>query len=157
MAMPMRELDVVRGDDTWIARFRAMGGPCEVLLDTERESTARALAARAAECAWRIEHKFSRYRDDNIVARINRARGAPIEVDEETAKLLDFADLMHRLSGAAFDIPSGVLRRAWTFDGGARAPATAELARLLALVGWAKVSWRRPLLGLLPHMQIDFG
>lgn len=153
----MAALELVRGDDVWVGRFHAMGGPCEVLVETNGESTARELAAQAAECASRIERKFSRYRDDNIVARINGACGAPVEVDVETANLLDFADLVHRLSGGAFDITSGVLRRAWTFDGGARVPTAAELERLLPLVGWTKATWKRPVLRLLPEMQIDFG
>lgn len=153
----MRALEFTRGEESCIVRFRAMGGPCEVLVDTQDEGAARALGARAAECAWRIEDKFSRYRDDNIIARINTAQGAPVEVDDETANLLDFANLMHRLSNGSFDITSGVLRRAWTFDGGTRVPTAAELERLLAFVGWSKVRWERPTLTLLPDMQIDFG
>jgi FAD:protein FMN transferase len=153
----MRALEFTRGEETCVVRFRAMGGPCEVLVDTQDETAARAVGARAAECASRIEEKFSRYRDDNIVARINTARGAPVEVDEETAGLLEFADLMYRLSNGSFDITSGVLRRAWTFDGGTRVPTAAELKRLLAWVGWSKVRWEPPTLTLLPEMQIDFG
>lgn len=155
--MTARQVELTRGDDLWIARFHAMGGPCEVLVDTDQEPLARMLAVRAAECAWRIEHKFSRYRTDNIVARINCARGATVQVDEETAGLLDFADRMHRLSDGAFDITSGVLRRAWNFDGGTRVPTAAEVARLLPLVGWQKAQWVRPVLKLLPDMQIDLG
>jgi thiamine biosynthesis lipoprotein len=153
----MRALEFTRGEESCAVRFRAMGGPCEVLVDTQEESAARELGALAAEFAWRIEDKFSRYRDDNIVARINTARGAAVEVDDETAKLLDFAELMHRLSNGSFDITSGVLRRAWTFDGGTRVPTAAELQRLLAFVGWSKARWASPTLTLLPEMQIDFG
>lgn len=153
----MRALEFTRSEESCIVRFRAMGGPCEVLVDTQDEAAARALGARAAECAWRIEDKFSRYREDNIVARINTAGGVPVEVDEETGNLLDFADLMYRLSNGSFDITSGVLRRAWTFDGGTRVPTASELDRLLAWVGWSKVRWERPTLTLLPEMQIDFG
>jgi len=153
----MADIELVRGEDVWTGRFRAMGGPCEVLIDVARESVARGLVERAAACAWRIEHKFSRYRADNVVARINDARGAAVEVDDETANLLDFADRVHRLSGGSFDITSGVLRRAWTFDGGGRVPTAAELERLLPLVGWSKARWARPSLRLAPDMQIDFG
>lgn len=157
MNASLAEVERLHSEDVWVGRFHAMGGPCEVLVETERESVARALTARAADCAARVERKYSRYRKDNIVARINSARGAPTEVDDETANLLDFADLMHRLSGGTFDITSGVLRRAWTFDGGARVPTAAKLERLLPLVGWSKARWARPTLTLLPEMQIDFG
>lgn len=153
----MRSLDFTHGEELCAVRFRAMGGPCEVLIDTHDEAAARALGGRAAECAWRVEDKFSRYRDDNIVARINSANGAAVRVDEETAQLLDFADQAYRLSNGSFDITSGVLRRAWTFDGGTRVPTAAELERLVECVGWSKVRWESPSLTLLPGMQIDFG
>lgn len=134
-----------------------MACPCEVLIETREESLARRIAVIAAQCAWSIERKFSRYRDDNIVHQINTANGAPIVVDQETAKLLDFADALTRLSGGRFDITSGVLRRAWTFDGGVRLPAQATIDALLQYVGWSKVRWSRPELQLQPQMQIDFG
>jgi len=152
-----RNVELSRGDGLWIGRFRAMGGPCEVLAEITDEPAARNVVDIVAACAWRIEDKFSRYRSDNIVARINATAGAPVEVDEETAKLLDFAALVHRLSDGMFDITSGVLRKAWTFDGGRRIPARAEIDALLPLVGWSKVLWARPVITLRPGMQIDFG
>ena len=36
---------------------------------------------------WRIETKFSRYRNGNILHRINHADGRAVDVDDETAKL----------------------------------------------------------------------
>jgi hypothetical protein len=59
----------------WTAQFRAMGSPCEVLVDTPHEQQAQAVAQSVAACALRIDRKFSRYRDDNIVAQINAAGG----------------------------------------------------------------------------------
>lgn len=134
-----------------------MGSPCEVLVDSSHEQPAQAVASAVAACAWRIEEKFSRYRDDSVVARINRSNGKPIEVDEETAKLLDFADHAWRMSDGKFDVTSGVLRRAWKFDGGTRVPDAGEIHALLPLVGWSRVTWRRPMLTLQPGMEIDFG
>jgi thiamine biosynthesis lipoprotein len=134
-----------------------MGSPCEVLVDSSHGQQAQAVASAVTACALRLEHKFSRYRDDNIVARINAAAGQPVEVDEETARLLDFAELAWRLSDGKFDITSGALRRAWKFDGGTRTPDAAEIRALLPLVGWSRVRWQRPVLTMLPGMEIDFG
>lgn len=150
-------IDVVRSDDHFAGRFMAMACPCEVLIETHGESLARRAAAIAAQCAWGVERKFSRYRNDNIVHRINTANGAPVVVDEETAKLLDFADTLTQISEGRFDITSGVLRRAWTFDGGSRVPSQAAIDALLQHVGWEKVRWKRPELQMQPQMQIDFG
>jgi thiamine biosynthesis lipoprotein len=152
-----RNVELLRGDGHWIGRFQAMGGPCEVLTEVADEAEARALADAIATCAWRIEQKFSRYRSDSIVARINASAGEPVEVDDETANLLDFAALMHRLSDGMFDITSGVLRKAWSFDGGHRVPTRDQIDALLPLVGWSKVTWISPRVTLLPGMQIDLG
>lgn len=147
----------MRDDGLWVGRFQALGGACEVLVEIADETTAHKLTRAVAAEAWRIERKFSRYRPDNLVARINAAAGAAVEVDDETASLLDFAARAHRLSDGMFDITSGVLRRAWTFDGSRRIPTPAELDAILPLVGWSKVRWANPLITLDPGMQLDFG
>ena len=156
-ALNTSSIDVARARDHFIGRFTAMACPCEVLVETSDEPLARHAAAIAAQCAWRIESKFSRYRDDNIVHRINTANGAPVVVDDETANLLDFAEALTTISEGAFDITSGVLRRAWTFDGGSRIPSQHILDDLRPLIGWNKVRWNRPQLQMQPQMQIDFG
>lgn len=115
-----------------------------------------ALGVAAGEVR-RIEKKFSRYRDDSVVAAIHRSRGEPMRVDDETAALLDLAAGLHQRSGGRFDVTCGVLRQAWTFDGGTAKPDAEQIARLLERVGWSKVSWRRPELLLPPEMEIDLG
>jgi len=126
-------------------------------VDSSHEQPAQAVTGAVTACAWRIERKFSRYRDDSVVTRINRSAGEPTEVDAETARLLDFAEHVWRISEGKFDITSGVLRRAWKFDGGTRAPTAEEVRALLPLVGWSRVTWRKPFLTLQPGMEIDFG
>jgi thiamine biosynthesis lipoprotein len=61
------------------------------------------------------------------------------------------------MSDGRFDITSGVLRKAWVFDGSNRIPDGKAVQSILESVGWKKVSWNRPELTLLPGMQIDFG
>jgi thiamine biosynthesis lipoprotein len=134
-----------------------MGCPCEVLVDAGDEATARRAAAAVAAEAWRVEQKFSRYRDDNVVHAINTAEGRPVEVDEETTRLLDFAASCYKDSDGLFDITSGVLRRVWQFDGSDRLPEPAAVREVLKLVGWGKVQWRSPRLTMPAGMQIDFG
>ena len=80
------------------------------------------LAALACTTELRIEHKFSRYREDSVVATINGAGDAGVELDSETAALIDYAAKCYELSEGRFDITSGVLRRAWRFDGSDRLP-----------------------------------
>jgi thiamine biosynthesis lipoprotein len=134
-----------------------MASPCELLLEVPSQSLAKSLSEAVATEAWRIEDKFSRYRDGNIVHRINNAGGKPVEVDDETARLLDFAATLYGLSDGLFDITSGVLREAWVFDGSDRVPDRETVSRILERVGWQRADWRAPVLVLQPGMEIDLG
>ncbi len=157
MSVVEHNTELIRRSDCWLGRFRAMASPCEVLMEVNSAALAEQILAAVSTEALRIEHKFSRYRDDNILHRINNALGTAVEVDDETARLLDFADELHRLSNGLFDITSGVLRRVWRFDGGDILPGAGEVNALLPVIGWAKVAWHPPALKLLPEMEIDLG
>lgn len=136
-----------------------MGGPNSLQLYAADEATAQRAAAAAQAEVLRIEAKYSRYRDESIVSRINAAAGSgtAIEVDDETAGLLDYAATVFEQSDGLFDITSGVLRKAWDFKA-RRIPEQSEIDALLPLIGWPKVRWQRPQLVLpLKGMQIDFG
>jgi thiamine biosynthesis lipoprotein len=140
--------------------FRAMAAEHELQLF----AASAPLAERAAEAAIadvaRIEAKYSRYRDDSVTTRINRAAGGErIAIDAETAALLHYADRCFRLSEGSFDITSGVLRRIWDFRAQSpRVPSADALTAARASIGWSDVEWddrgvRLPRRG----MEIDFG
>ncbi len=137
--------------------FRAMACPCEVRVETDDEALALNVGKVVQVEAGRIEAKFSRYREDSALSRINASGGQQVTVDPETAHLLDYAANCHALSDGLFDITSGVLRRVWKFDRSDRVPTPAEVDALLPLVGWDKVLWRSPYLTLPEPMEIDFG
>jgi thiamine biosynthesis lipoprotein len=156
--LPDEELVVEpRGENLLAVKFAAMASPCEVLLPSMSERAALSIGTVAAQEAWRVEKKYSRYRDDSVTAWIHKNRGTPIEVDPETASLMDFAGQCFDLSEGLFDITSGVLRRAWVFDGSDRIPEAATIERLLPLVGFEKLQWRSPRLVLPAGMELDFG
>ena len=146
-----------RTDYGWRGMFRAMACHCEVLLRNVPAGTAQQLVDLAASEAWRVEHRFSRYRDDNIIARINSAEGGWVEVDDETERLLDYAEACWQLSDGLFDITSGILRRAWTFDGSDQVPTQAQVEPLLALIGWQRLQRQPGRLRMDAGMQLDFG
>jgi thiamine biosynthesis lipoprotein len=137
--------------------FQAMASPCEVRLETDDASLAQAVGRAVQAEARRIEEKFSRYRSDSVVGRINEAEGRQIVVDAETSHLLDFAAQCFDISGGLFDITSGVLRRIWRFDGSDRIPDNTQIAASRRLVGWQKVSWKSPSIVLPLGMEIDLG
>ena len=120
-----------------------MATVCSVRLAGLAERDARSLAQQAIAEARRIEHKYSRYRADSLLSRINQAAGSgvSIEVDDETVYLLDFAAQIHDLSGGLFDITSGSLRRVWDFKSG-KVPSPDQLAAVLPCIGWQLRSGR---------------
>ena len=134
-----------------------MATPCEVRLESEDAALAEAVARVAELETRRIEQKFSRYRSDSVVGKINASGGKELAVDAETAHLLDFAAQCFKVSNGLFDVTSGVLRRIWRFDGSDRIPTDAQIKSLRSLIGWRKVSWKPPAIMLPAGMEIDLG
>jgi FAD:protein FMN transferase len=156
---PQRDARTVAPMKSCGFEFTAMSSACEIRLDGDDEPALAEAARRAIDEVRRIETKYSRYRDDSIVSRINAAAGSDdaVEVDAETNALLDFAGALHALSDGLFDITSGVLRRVWDFRN-ARLPEPAALAALLPLIGWPQVSWQHGRIRLpRAGMELDFG
>ena len=138
--------------------FHAMGTPCELRL-WAAPGDAQALARTGIDDVRRLEARYSRYRPDSELSAINRAAaaGGSVQVDEETAALLNYADACHRQSGGLFDITSGILRRAWRFAEGAL-PDPAQVQQLLQHVGWHRVDWTAPRLAFPEAgVELDFG
>lgn len=141
-----------------VTEFHAMGSPCRIHVEQPGPAAEAAIGAAIDEVR-RIERKYSRYRDDSVVGRLNRLAGSgqAVELDTETCDLLDFAVSAHEASQGRFDLTTGVLRRAWDFRSG-WLPEPAAVAALLPLVGWQRVLWRRPALTLpVAGMEIDLG
>ncbi len=138
--------------------FRAMASPCELLLHGEDADQVEAAARAATAEVVRIEHKYSRYREDSVTAAINAGAGdgSGVAVDDETAALLDYAATAWAQSDGLFDISSGVLREVWDFRSG-RVPKAHDVARVLERVGWHRIGWKDGRIRLGPGMQIDFG
>lgn len=139
--------------------FNAMGSPCDIQLYAEQPNQARQVSDRVIADVQRLEARYSRYRPDSFLSEINRAAaaGGAIEVDAETAGLLNYADTCYQQSDGLFDITSGILRQAWRFDAG-QLPDPRQITDLLAKIGWEKVVWEEPKLRFpTPGMEIDLG
>ncbi len=140
-------------------RFKAMGCPCALQIHAESAQQARAWAASARGEIERLEQKYSDYRPDSLLARINASAGDPtgVAVDAETASLFDYAATCFAQSEGLFDVTSGILRRAWDFRSG-RLPERAQIEALLPRVGWQKVRWADGRIALpIAGMQLDLG
>lgn len=150
-------LQVEQRGDLVAVQFKAMASPCELLLATSDPGLARRLGEAVAAEAWRIERKYSRYRDDSVIGVLNRSEGAPVVIDQETRQLLQFAARCHELSDGAFDITSGVLRAAWRFDGSHRMPDAAQIDALRSRVGFGRLGFAGDQMIVPAGMELDLG
>jgi thiamine biosynthesis lipoprotein len=148
----------------YVGRFSVMASPCEILIDTPTELAKSPSSQLISSVMWavyneakRIEQKFSRYVTGNTVHSINNSQGASLKLDEETARLIDFAFQCYQLSDGLFDITSGVLRKVWTFDGSGNIPHPNKIKSVLNHIGLNKVTWSSPNLILPAGMELDFG
>lgn len=137
--------------------FASMGCPCEIQLESidalAAETTARTAIAEVA----RLDEKYSHYRSDNFLAHLCvDAAWQGVEVDDETANLLDFADALFQQSAGKFDITAGALTQLWDAQDG-HVPPIDAIAAARARVGWSRVAWKRPYLRLRANMRIDLG
>ena len=136
-----------------------MGSRCELRLYSDSDERAGQLARQAIADVMRLEAKYSRYRDDSATAAINRAgaEGGSIDVDAETATLLDYAQTCFEQSDGLFDVTSGALREAWN-QHTIELPSAELIDELLRRIGWSKLDWQRPRLRFgMPGMEIDLG
>ena len=140
-----------------VIHFQAMASPCEVHVHSSDSEMKAYVAQLAMQEASRIESKFSRYRNSGIVYQINNANGKRVAIDEETGNLLHFAAKCHEVSNGMFDVTSGILRRAWKFDGQDYTPDTHLIQSLQQSIGWDKVSLDSNSFRLPADMEIDLG
>lgn len=136
-----------------------MGCPCEIRVYAEHAAQAGESIDAAIAEVERLDRKYSLYRDDSLLSEINRSAGkaGSINVDEETACLLDYASQEYELSEGLFDITAGALWNVWNFHTTALPDANA-ISRALKVTGWHQVQWQRPYLHLsVEGLTLDLG
>lgn len=140
--------------------FNALGTKC--LIKFRMPDERRALEFAAAALGWigKFEAKFSRFRPDSMVSRINAAAGREwIATDPQMEELLDIADGLFTRTNGILDPTMLPLLHVWNWKiVHAKLPASSEVKAALSLTGWEKVQ-RRPDAVFLPEagMGLDFG
>jgi thiamine biosynthesis lipoprotein len=136
-----------------------MGSDCAVHLCVETPADFEQISGAAEVEIRRIECRYSRYRHDSELARINRvaASGGSTEIDAETAWLIAYAKACFIKSDSAFDVTSGLLRKVWDFS----IPVLADqgsVDALLPFIGLDKVTLSNGYLSFARSgMELDFG
>ncbi|HET6564484.1 MAG TPA: FAD:protein FMN transferase, partial [Xanthomonadales bacterium] len=116
----------------------------------------RAFAITIAEVS-RLDQKYSHYRGDSYLSRIQGEAAQPggVVVDPETAALLNFSQCQFQQSEGCFDITSGRISRLW--DGATSTPTRDAIDQALLYTGWHRVAWDGQTLGLPSGMNLDLG
>lgn len=141
--------------------FPALGTACEVQYAAPG-GDAQAAAFERAVVGWveAFEARYSRFRPDSLVSRINAAAGRePVAVDAEMESLLKLCDTLHFMTQGVMDPTTLPLLRLWDYKAERpRVPSPEEVAAARALVGWKQVE-RTPGQVFLPRagMALDFG
>lgn len=143
-----------------VLAWQALGTRCEVQYAATSEAQARAFETAAVGWVAAFEAKYSRFRPDSLLSRINAAAGrAPVAIDAEMERLLALCDRLHFMTQGVLDPTALPLLRLWDYKAAhPRLPTDAEIAAARRLVGWKKVQ-RTPGQVFLPEpgMALDFG
>ena len=114
-------------------RAYLMGTTCTIVIVAPDRSTGLAAAEAAFAEIARSEDRLSTWRDDTVLARLNRFPvGKPFSLD---ARMFDLFVRLRELrdsSGGGFDPASGRLLEAWDVRGAGRVPTRDERAAALA-------------------------
>jgi len=141
-------------------QFRALGTACVIQFRCEDQKTALQFLAEALGWLGDFEAKFSRFKPDSMLSRINQAAGHQwVEVDHEMDNMLDMADAMHGLTGGLLDPCMLPLLRVWDWKKVHELlPLESEVQQALSLSNWKEVQ-RKPGKIFLPRegMGLDFG
>ena len=141
--------------------FSALGTRCEVQYAAPA-GDAQAEKFERAAVGWvqAFEAKYSRFRADSLLSRINAAAGHDwVEVDAEMEAMFKLCDTIQFMTQGILDPTALPLIRLWNWKAQPPVlPAAEAIAAARRLVGWAKVQ-RQPGKVLLPEpgMSLDFG
>src|SRR5262245_15423417 len=141
--------------------FPALGTICEVQYAAPSGDSQAADFERAV-VGWvnAFEAKYSRFRPNSLLSRINSAAGESwVEIDPEMEGLLKLCDTLFFMTQGILDATALPLIRIWNYKTDTpRIPTEAEISAARSLVGWRNVQ-RAPGKVFLPQpgMALDFG
>ncbi len=104
------------------------------------DTTDESLIDDCFQMAATYEHYFSRTLEGSDIYNINHAGGAPVEVHEETARLIRYGIAFGELSDGVFDISIGALTDLWDIPNNeGTIPAQADIDAALATVDYRQI------------------
>ena len=120
-------------------RIIALGSSCHLVVDNRADQGEECLSLAQDEIL-RIEDKFSAYKSESIIGRINQEAGTGCltPLDAETRSLFQYVAALREESKNLFDPTTRLLQDCYSEDGRLLA-SQAQLQGILKLVGWSKL------------------
>jgi thiamine biosynthesis lipoprotein len=115
-------------------RFTALGSTGRIRIANVAEATASRAVSESVRWLRDVEPRLSRFRDDSLIARLNR--GESVNADADLMAVLAAADRAHRLTAGRYDATALPLWRMWHDPSRTTWPTTGELADVQAAIGW---------------------
>ncbi len=134
---PLKE----HGGDWYSLRFEAMGTACRISFAAASRARARSMQQEWMHWLASFEIKYSRYRPDSMISRLNEAAGgSPVEIDEDLENMFQLCDWFHWVTHGLFDPTLLPLIRLWDYHAPHPViPSNEAIAQAKALVGWRDV------------------
>ena len=110
----------------------------------ESETQANSFGQAVVDWVGRFEARYSRFRDDSLISRINAAAGREwVEIDEEMELLLQLCDQLYMTTSGIFDPTALPLIRLWFGASERRYRRYHQMRRWPEMPGWAGFGSRR--------------
>lgn len=148
------------GGDLRRVSFHAMGTACEIQYAVDDPERGRTFERAAISWVEAFEAKYSRFRPDSLISRINAAAGREwIAIDDETEQLFKLCDTLNFLTQGILDPTMLPLIRLWNFKApNPVVPSPEEVTQARSLVGWKKLQRAAGKVCLpQPEMALDLG
>jgi FAD:protein FMN transferase len=131
---------VIREQNRFIGKFKALGTVCEVQLYAENVEIAQNIFHSVVKKVEDFEGLYSRYKSNSWLSKLN-AQGylRPFKLDNEKHNLLKCAKYWWEKSDGLFDPTSGVLRKIWNLKA-ERLPTIGEVKKALSFIGFERVN-----------------
>lgn len=129
------------------------------LYETDKDCDKAMLIQECFSQCKEYENLFSRTIEDSDISKINRAKGKPVTIHQDVAKMITDSIKYSKLSDGAYDITIAPLVSLWDINSGKKKiPAPKEIKTLLHYVDYQNIEIRENTIRLKdPNAQIDLG
>jgi thiamine biosynthesis lipoprotein len=128
------------------SKNKLMGSAFEFIVVAESEKEGKSLLEESVREVQRMESLLTEFKEDSQTSLINQNAGrGEVKVDEEVFQLIQRCGNISNLTGGAFDITSGILKKLYNFKGERfTLPDHPAIQEALGKTGYRKIELSSP-------------